>query len=80
MNELVPEHIQKATTKCRCTHAANCDGCKNADFCQIKYTAGDNILFLDVNAKPDCNYSLSYGHGYICTCPTNYYLYAHHFR
>jgi hypothetical protein len=80
MHSMVPENVQKATTKCRCTDTINCADCKRTDFCEVNYADGENVLFVHTKMKPDCNYNFSYGHGYICTCPTNFYLHTHNLR
>lgn len=53
-----------------CRHDYSClsDNCEC--LCEIDYDLGSGkVLFLRVNQYMNCQFMMSYGNSYICTCP-----------
>jgi len=45
-------------------------------FCDIDYKLGDGkVLFLRIDHNVNCQYMLSYGNSFICTCPVRKKIY-----
>ncbi len=79
MRYKVPQDILDAT---ECTQEFSClsdRNCGEFDMCEVTYTAGKNITFLKSEIAqevlPQCNNTLPFTNGFICKCPTRYYLY-----
>jgi len=70
----IPEEVLQKTTRCEhgfsCLTKGECDGCK------VERVLTENMLMLSMNGHIQCPYSMCFGYGFICTCPTHYALHA----
>ncbi len=64
----VSEEILKKTTKCHNNFA--CLTGQGEKPCEIEYDVNGSLFFVNYNQKKTCQYALSFGYSYICTCPT----------
>ena len=39
--------------------------------CKVERRVNDEVFFVECNEKNSCNYRLSFGNFFICTCPTS---------
>jgi hypothetical protein len=69
----IPDEIIKSSAKCKfgfsCLDSSSVDA-KPA--CEVDYPFGHNLMFLKVSISESCPYRFSFGHAYVCSCPTHY--------
>jgi len=61
-----------------CEHDYSClttGKCGNRNICDVRFSAGEYVLFINNIEQTTCNFRMTYGYGHICTCPTRYGIY-----
>ena len=47
----------------------------NTQLCQVENCVNNKVHFIQCNHDTKCNYQISFGYSYICTCPTRKEIY-----
>jgi hypothetical protein len=75
----VPNSVISETT--RCPFQFSClttSRCGDEEMCNVESANGKNVLFVTGNAQSVAHpYSVLFGHGRVCACPTHYWLHTH---
>jgi len=71
------ETIQKTT---KCPSAFKCLSDKNFPLCAPESSIPGYGLFVHPAEINSCNYKMSFGNGFICTCPTRYEIFSRYKR
>ncbi len=75
MQQTVPEDVLQNTTKCEWGHSCLESGqLETRPMCTVNRVFGENLMFIESPVLNLCPYRLSFGFGYICTCPTHFAL------
>ena len=69
----VDEDIKKGTTKCEKDFRCLADN--TYELCRVTETVRDNVLFIQCEGDNYCNYRISFGYSFICSCPTRKEIY-----
>ncbi len=64
----VSEDILRKTTGCSCEFSCLSGG--GECFCELDSGLGDKVIFIKPRNGGYCNYMISFGHSFVCTCPT----------
>jgi hypothetical protein len=57
-----------------CTNGFSCLSGESGGLCEIEQDVGGKVLFVRCMNR-DCSYRMSFGYGYICTCPVRREIY-----
>lgn len=59
----------------RCKKNFECLKNKNHIYCKVKDRVGETAHFIECVDELNCNYKISFGFSYMCTCPTRKEIY-----
>ena len=66
-----------------CEHDYSCltkEKCGNRNICDVSFSAGECVLFINNIEQAICNFRMSYGYSHVCTCPTRYEIYRKYMK
>jgi hypothetical protein len=72
MSYTINEEILENTINCKKNMQCLSDG--KSPECKIEMPVGANVAFIKEKGPDSCPYMLSFGYGYICTCPIRHEL------
>ncbi|MFC1586103.1 hypothetical protein ACFL5V_11185 [Fibrobacterota bacterium] len=59
----------------RCTKEMTCLEKEDHVYCKVAYCVEDKVHFLECLEDAYCNYRMSYGKAFVCTCPARKEIY-----
>lgn len=80
MNRNIPDEVRRKTT--RCHHNLSClttGKCGSVSMCEVESRVDEELIFVKASdncARDACPYTLPFGYGRICTCPTRNSIYT----
>ncbi|MBN1391725.1 MAG: hypothetical protein JW947_02860 [Sedimentisphaerales bacterium] len=75
--ELSQEHrqeIEKIAGGIKCPKGFRCYKSDSKKLCEARDFGMERYLYCLVDEAQECDFSLSYGRGYLCTCPVRIYI------
>lgn len=72
MNLQIDIDTLSRTTKCTRDFACLTD---SGQLCRVENCVDNKVHFIQCRHDAKCNYQISYGYSYICTCPTRKEIY-----
>lgn len=73
MDLLINKKTIEKTTKC--LFRFNCFSDKTYPRCTAENPIAEHGLFVRFTEPTSCHYKMSFGNGFICTCPTRYEIF-----
>lgn len=77
MNDEQQAQFAKILHDVPCAHGHRCAGDDFAKVCRARDLGLENYVDCLSDSPRDCTFSLSFGHGHLCTCPARVFLAKH---
>ena len=68
----VDDDVIKNTNRCKKDHSCLSD---LTDLCKVEMCIADKIHFIKCMNERACNYRITFGYSFVCTCPVRKELY-----
>ena len=68
----VDDDVIKNTNRCKKDHSCLSD---LTDLCKVEMCIADKIHFIKCMNERTCNYRITFGYSFVCTCPVRKELY-----
>ena len=73
MEQLDIEHVKKVLGDHRCNKNLKCARGGLAELCKAR-EIGSDLFMVCLEEDPNCSFTISFGHGFMCKCPVRVYL------
>jgi hypothetical protein len=74
LTEAQKQEINKIASGIDCSKDFGCYRSESKKLCKARDFGAEQYLYCLEDGPQDCNFSLSFGRGYLCTCPVRIYI------